>query len=139
VIPSEGGRLQGCLPIDPGSQRTLLMGCRLGGSVWSSYVTRDAPDIAESRRRLEVDIVYPKWFALSTVPCIAHAEGAVSGVAAHVVLLGGVPQWFVRIVVGVAPVVCPDQTEPERSVVGRRNADRRAALPVTSGWPRLGE
>jgi hypothetical protein len=115
------------------------MGCRLGGSVWSSYVTRDAPDIAESRRRLEADVVYPKWFALSTVPCIADVEGAISGVAAHVVLLDGVPQWFVRIVVGVTPVVCPDQTEPERSVVGRRNADRRAALPVTSGWPRLGE
>jgi hypothetical protein len=50
VIPSEGGRLQACLPIDPDSQRTWLMGCRLRGGLWSSYVTRDASDIAESRR-----------------------------------------------------------------------------------------
>jgi hypothetical protein len=82
--------------------------------------------------------VCPKWFALSTVPCTANTEGAISGAAAHVVLFGGVPQWFVRFVVGVAPVVCPDQTEPERSVLGRptyRSADGRVPLLVTSGWP----
>jgi hypothetical protein len=82
--------------------------------------------------------VYPKWFALSTVPCTANTEGAISRAAAHVVLFGGVPQWFVLFVLGVALVVCPNQTEPERSVLGRpayRNADGRVPLPVTSGWP----
>jgi hypothetical protein len=111
------------------------MGCSLGGSLWLSYVTCDASDIAESRRRLEADVVYPKWFALSTVPCIASVEGAISGVAAHVVFLGGVPQWFIRFVLGAAPVVYPDQTDSEHRVLGRRNADGRISLPVTSGWP----